>query len=144
MKTIHNIGLVWDAYTPAVEGQITRDVIALLSEYSNAKLIFNCPDSSPRMLFMSLGVDLGENPDLCKLWITYQTEAEHVEAPEYAETVIERNLYIAPGEPNLDPNEHPGYYMKPQGRIIAPQLNRQKPPPMHYGPPDPMIILLWG
>lgn len=145
MNNTHTLGMVWDKYTPAVEGQITRDVIALQSETpAGDTLSFVCPDGSADRLFNTLGVVRSMVPGLANVWITYRTQEDKVFAPEHATEVIERDLYQDAKDVELDPESHPGYYMKPQGRVVAPQMNRHKPAPSHYGPTDPMVVLLWS
>lgn len=144
MGQIHTIGLMWDQYTPAVEGQITRDIIAMQNMGPQVDLMVVCSDNSADRLLNTLGVKRSAAEALAGLWITYRTKAELLHAPEHATTVIERDLYVDSADTSLDSQPHPGYYMKPQGRIIPPSLNRHKPPPSHYGVTDPMVILLWS
>lgn len=143
-RPIATVGLKWDKYTPAVEGQITRDLIALQASGAKAhELLVVCPDDSANRLLAALGIKQGVAQALATLWITYRTEEEFVEAPEHATQVIERDLYVERVGGKIDPREHPGYYMKPQGRVIAPSLiNRMMP--THNGATDPMVILLWS
>lgn len=142
--TQHAIGVVWDAYTPAVEGQLTRDLIAMQNQGPRVDLMVICPDNSADRLLKALGVTRGIAAAVAGLWITYQTGPEKVMPPEHADTVIERDLHMKVTDVQLDPDPHSGYYMKPQGRVVAPQLNLNKPPPSHNGVCDPMVIYLWG
>lgn len=139
------IGLLWDAYTPAVEGQITRDLIALKANGAS-NLIAVCPIKSTEVDRLLKALDVSKSPveALATLWITYRTQSDPVEAPEHATQVIERNLFVDTSDPNIDPNGRPGYYLEPQGRGIAPSRNLNAPAPGNYGVTDPAIILLWG
>jgi hypothetical protein len=139
------IGLVWDKYTPQVEGQITRDFIAMQSEGPRVQLLVVTPDDSADRLFAMLGVEKSLAPEIAKLWITYQTGPEKVLAPEHAQTVIERDLFIPKARNNIDTGHHTGYYMKPQGRITSPSMNVHHPSPTHMGgQTDPIVIWLWS
>lgn len=142
MSQLNPVGLVWDAYTPAVEGQVTRDLIAL-QNVPGSEVIVICGDEADRVL-KALRIKRGAAKALAGLWITYRTGQDQVFAPEHAETVIDRDLYVAVKETELDDSPHAGYYMKPQGRIVPPQLNLNRPPPSHTGPTDPIIQYLWG
>ncbi len=144
-RPIHTVGLWWDVFTPAVEGQITRDVIALQAQGSvQADLMIVCRDNSADRLLDALGVKRGVTHALATLWITYRTGQEHVEAPEHAATVIERDLHVEDASTQLDPTPAPGYYLKPQGRIKGPSSILQRPMPIHNGQTDPMVVLLWS
>ncbi len=138
-------GLWWDVFTPAVEGQITRDIIALQSQGAvQTQLMVVCRDNSADRLLDALGVKRSVAHALASLWITYRTGEKRVEAPEHAETVIERDLHVNDSSTQLDPTPKPGYYMRPQGRIKAPSNILQRPMPIHNGQTDPMIVLLWS
>lgn len=138
------VGLVWDEYTPQVEGQITRDLIALQTQGpQGCDLLVVCGPEANKVL-SGLGLRNAAVAAIARLWITYQTKAEEVLAPEHAETVIKRDLFVLQSTIRLDPNECPGYYMKPQGRIIPPSVNINKVMPNHVGTTDPMIVYLWG
>ena len=136
-----NVGLIWDFYTPAVEGQMTRDLIALQSE---TKVRAVCKDSAPERLLNALNISMGGKPENTKLWILYQTQAEQLRPPANAKEVIVRNLHMERATGNLDSTERSGPPLKEQGRIVAPTLTLNKPMPNHSGPTDPMVILLWG
>lgn len=144
---METIGLIWDRYTPAVEGQITRDIIALQASSGNQglELVAVCTDDKADSLLRVLGVNKGIAEALARLWIIYQTGPDAIDEPENAETIILRDLYVAPSETGLlDPDSKPGFYMEPQGRVIAPQVNLNRPMPSHSGPTDPHLILLWS
>ncbi len=141
---IQTVGLKWDAYTPGVEGQITRDLIALQSQGpQGTDLSVACADDSASRLLNALGIQRGEAKE-ARLWITYRTEEPLVQAPEHASTVIERDLYVAVNNQTIDTEAHPGYYMQPQGRVIPQNYMLNKPMPNPNGRCDPMVILLWG
>jgi hypothetical protein len=139
MKTV---GLRWDFYLPSVEGQITRDLIALQSSFGSIIVIYN--GDEPNGLVSALGLKSGIGDELADMWIVYTTQEGHqVDAPEHAKEVIKRDMFVAKTDISLDGDPHPGYYMKPQGRIGKPRLS-QLPKPTHTGQTDPAIIFLWG
>lgn len=143
-RPYHSVGLLWDTFTPAVEGQITRDIIALQSMGPRLpQLMAICNDDSANRVLSALGVKRSNAQALATLWITYRTKEDLVEAPEHATTVIERDLYVPKEAGNLDTNAHQGYYLKPQGRIKPESYNLNRPMPSHSGQTDPMIVLLW-
>lgn len=136
------IGLKWDVYTPSVEGQITRDLIALQSSFGKITVV--CDGDEPNGLLSALGVQHGIGNELAAIWVVYTTQEGHqVEAPEHAKEVIKRDMFVSKTDIELDGDPHPGYYMKPQGRIGKPRLS-QLPKPTHTGQTDPAVILLWG
>lgn len=139
MKTI---GLRWGTYTPAVEGQITRDLIALQSSFGKIIVIYD--GDEPNGLVSALGLKSGIGDELADTWIVYTTEeGNQVEAPEHAKEVIKRDMFVEKTAIDIDGEPHPGYYMKPQGRIGKPRLS-QLPKPTHTGQTDPAVILLWS
>lgn len=138
MKQI-TVGLLWDTYTPAVEGQLTRDIIALQQE---GQIMVVCKNSNPGRVLQALNVAIVDADT--KFWIVYKTGEAHVEAPEGATTVIERDLYVGHTKTQLDTREHAGYFMKPQGRIVPSPFTVERPMPVHNGQTDPMVVLLWS
>ncbi len=144
-RPIQSVGLWWDDYTPAVEGQVVRDIIALQSQGpQKMQIMAICRDDSADRTLDALGVKRGVTHALASLWIAYKTGPEEVEVPEHAETVIVRDLFVDRKENLLDPTPRPGYFMAPQGRVKGPSSIYTKPMPTHSGPTDPMVILLWS
>lgn len=139
MKTV---GLIWDTYTPQVEAQIVRDVIAMQSSTGNrpAQLRIWCLPDAMRAI-TALGVEAGTSEDVT-LWVTYKTGEEPVDAPEDALEIIERDLYVPHKESTLDDNPHSGYYLRPQGRIVNNKIRQLMP--KHSGPTNPILVMLWG
>lgn len=136
------VGLRWDHYLPAVEGQITRDMIALQSAFGKVTAVYK--GSEPDSLMSALGIETGIGEALADLWIVYTTKEGHqVEAPETAKEVIERNMFNEKTDIELNDKPNEGYYLKPQGRIGKPRLS-QLPKPSHNGQTNPLIVLLWG
>lgn len=142
------VGLVWDYYTPQVEAQITRDLIALkgLPSGRNLMVCYETEEPAITKVLNSLQVLRSPALPLAKLWIVYQTGPDEVEAPEHAEDVIERDLQVHVADADvLDTGDHTGYYLKPQGRIVAPTISLNRPMPQHQpASTDPMVIYLWG
>lgn len=141
---IYTFGVLWSSYTPAVEGQLIRDVMALQSTYK-CDIGVIVPDQTPIALLKGLGVTPILGPQsLASLWVIYQTTATKLEAPEHATNVIDRNLYQAPAEGTLDTGTHTGYYLAPQGRAGNTSTIMNKPAPTSVGLPDPYIMQRWG
>lgn len=136
------IGLRWDYYLPSVEGQITRDMIALQSAFGKVTAVYK--GDEPDSLMSALGIDHGIGESLADTWIVYTTKEGHqVEAPEDAKEVIKRDMFNEKTDIELDDKPNSGYYLKPQGRIGKPRLS-QLPIPSHNGQTNPLVILLWG
>jgi hypothetical protein len=135
------VGLKWNTYTPQVEGQVTRDLLALQSSFGDFLVVTENSDADA--VINALGLEHGIGAELATLWILYKTEAIGPESPNPEVQTIERDLYAPTTRPNLDTDQKHGYYLKPQGRVGSPRIS-QNPMPTHHGPTDPMVILLWG
>lgn len=146
MSRFH-FGLVWDHYSPAVEAQIVRDVIAMQNFGGNRplELICCCEASNADPVLRSFSIKRIPTTGLATMWIGYSTTLdEEVEFPEHAKVVIKRDLAIQQSEPYLRDIERPGYYLPEPGRIGPDSLSIHKPAPNGYGFVDPAIVLLWG
>lgn len=143
------VGLRWDEYTPQIEGQLTRDLIALQSTFEtsnpNSKIQVVTDKNDADSLFYALGIERGgDDETLAKVWVIYRSNAEaEVEAPENARDVTVRDMYQEHKDTTINPNPESGYYLKPQGRIGRPRLS-MLPYPTHKGQASPAIVLLWG
>lgn len=138
-------GVTWDFYTPAVEGQLVKDIIAMTQAKVKCTLKVACIHSQADRVFKSFGIERIGAETLATLWITYQTEEEPVHAPDHAHIVVERNLYQpkSNGYINMVHNDK-GYYLPPQGRIGPDSINMYRPAPNGYAPIDPALIMLWS
>lgn len=146
-KAPYIVGLMWDHMTPQVEGKIVQDLIAIQNQPQGSNLAVYYEDADPsfRKLLNVMGIQRTPSPVLATLWLLYQTGVQELVAPEHAREVVERDLRQRVGEANLNPEPDNGFYLAPQGRIIAPTLDINRPMPGHYpGGPNPMIVHLWG
>lgn len=133
------VGLVWDAYTPAVEAQITRDLIALQQK---SEIVVISDSNEVDRALAALGIKHGIGSELVDVWIVYQTTKEK----PYVETskpVIDRCLYQERVENRINPKSDNGYYLHPQGRWSQPRIS-QAPMPNRNGQTDPAVIYLWS
>jgi hypothetical protein len=137
-------GIVWDNYTPAVEGQIVRDIIAL-QQLPRCNLMVAVLNGAANRTLEALRVQPCPLQSLADLWIVYRTGPEHVEPPEHAVTVIERDLYQETTDRGgLSDADHGGYFLAPQGRPGRSSSLINRPPPNHSGMTDPIVLYLWG
>lgn len=143
----YKVGLAWDDYTPAVEAQVCRDVIALQND-SRVKdlVVISASDRADRVL-TALGVRRLPMLSLARDWVAYRTKPEtqnYEIIPEHVDNdcIVDRNLFTTNIGPNIDGESRNGYALKPQGRPIPNQLNMHKPPPNAYPPMDPSFSLL--
>ena len=143
---IYWLGLIWDTYTPAVEGQIIRDILALQASSPKTEIAVVVPNGSANQLLNSMGIRHCLANSLATLWIVYKTKPDSdIEAPEHVDRTIERNLYVETKECLIDGDPHPGYYLKPQGRMAPPSMPLNRPPPTNSrGVINPTIIMLWS
>ncbi len=142
MDTYH-VGLKWDTYTPAVEAQIVRDMMALQGQHANIAAVID--DPSPSKMLQALGVKPVLNIHaLATLWVVYRTKDEPFEVPEHAEQVIERDLFSPEPKGMLNEGPHFGYYLKEQGRQGNGQLPTNRSAPTSVGQTDPAIVYLWS
>ncbi len=142
------VGLMWDAFTPQVQGQMTKDLIALKDQpQANDLNVFYAP-RRPEIdaVIKSIGATPIDFDSLPTLWITYQTGPNELEPPENAKEVVHRDMQVKFGRTDyLDPNAKNGHYLAPQGRNIHPTIDLNRPMPGWYpGGPTPSIVLLWG
>ena len=145
------IGVLLDNYTPQVEGQLTRDVIALLQLASkrnaDEEIVIVCESDRPDRLLEALGTRRVPTIQLARTWLVYRTKEEWPEVPDFALTVIQRDLYVRVKRSTLRVNseqESEGYYLPPQGRPRPDKLNMLRPAPNGYSPVDPALIMLWS
>lgn len=147
MKAPYVMGLMWDHYTTQVEGQIIRDLIAIQSQPNVSQLAVYYEGEEPSLeaLLGPMGVMRSPMKALAKLWVLYQVGNEPMEAPEHATEVVVRDLQVRLKGPNLDTDEHSGFYLAPQGRNISPTLDLNRPMPGWYpGGPTAPIVWMWG
>lgn len=148
VRTPYVMGLIWDHFTPQVEGQIIRDLIAIQSQPSSRELSVYYDGTEPQLdtALRTMGIARTDAKPLARLWVLYQTASEPLVEPEHAKEVVVRNLQVKLKDPNvLDTGAHSGFYLAPQGRNISPTLDLNRPMPGWYpGGPPANIVWLWG
>lgn len=143
------IGIIYDEYTPAVEAQLTRDIIALQNAHPRDEFEVQCVGDEPSMDRLLNAFNIvrvtGGKP---ALYVVYRTTEWWPEYPdERTATVICRDLYIEDAAPRMSGEPSVGYYVPTtQGRPIRPQnpLNRMGHKGNGKGMVDPAIKLIWG
>lgn len=147
-KPPYVMGLLWDHFTPQVQAQVVKDLIAIKDQPKSRNLMayYKSDDPAVETLIRSVGVERSQLAAPATLWVTYQTGSRDIEAPEHAKEVVHRDMRIKHANPDvLDTEEHSGFYLAPQGRNIAPTLDLNRPMPAHQpAGTDPAIIYLWG
>lgn len=145
------IGVVFNEYTPQVEGQLTRDVIALTNlankRNSDEEIVIVCDSDRADRLLEALQVRRIPTLQLAPTWLAYRTKEDWPEVPDEAKTVIKRDLYVKVRHNNLRVNneaEGTGYYLPPQGRPRLNKMNMLRPAPNGYAPVSPELIMLWS
>lgn len=142
----YHVGLKWDVYTPAVEAQIVRDMMALQNN-GTQQIAAIIDDPSPSNMLQALGIKpVLSIHSLATLWILYKTKDDDdgLDAPEHADHVIVRDLYTPLAKGCLDEGPHFGYYLKEQGRQGNGQLPTMRSAPTSVGQTDPAIVYLWS
>lgn len=147
MKAPYVIGLMWDHFTPQVEGQVIRDLLAVQAQPACSELAVYYKGTNPALdvTLRTMGIQRSDMAVLATLWVLYQTGVEPLVAPEHAKEVVMRDLQVRLREPNLDTGAHSGFYLAPQGRNISPTLDLNRPMPGWYpGGPPANIVWLWS
>lgn len=139
------VGLIYDDYTPSVESQIARDLIAIRDAYPREEFEVQATSMGPQKLLQALGVAMVTEGEP-SLYVVYKTTEFWPDHPNEDEnTVICRDLYVSSVEPSLSQGVHPGYYVPTeQGRPIREQNPLHKVAPRGKGIIDPAILMLWG
>jgi hypothetical protein len=149
-KGIKFFGILYDEYTPAVEGQLLRDCLILMNVARNKfrDLIIVCEDSNPDRLLNALGIVREADMSRTKDWISYRTKETWPQEPEGARNIIQRDLYTPEKGANmmvLDEMHSNGYYLPPQGRLSPDTISLLRPSPNGYAymPVEPMYLMMW-
>lgn len=113
------MGVQFDRYTPAVEGQITRDCILLLSNarHKYQDMVVVCLTEEPKRAVEALGLTLDTDVSMAKNWIVYKTGEGWPDVPDGTRTVVQRDLYAPTKRPDmqvLEPGQDTGYYLPPK------------------------------
>lgn len=111
-------GVVFDAYTPQVESQMMRDVMALqrVAQNSRRELVLVCESDRPDRMLAAIGCRRVPTVELTRSWIMYKTKENWMEEPENSDVVVPRDLYqpVRRGKLRvLDESHSNGYYLPP-------------------------------
>jgi len=140
--------MIFDEYTPQVEAQILRDCQALLSAAGrDEEIVIVCESDKPTRVLDAIGMRMIPTLPLPKTWILYKTQEYWPTEPEWATTVIQRDLWQSVKEQKLlqvDEKDSNGYYLPPQGRLSPDTLSLERPAPNGYVPVDPSMIAIWN
>lgn len=137
------LGVLAKVYTPQVEGQLTRDVIASTTKLKRGEqLCVCCEHPEAQRMLASLGARYSPILALPTTFLKYRIDEQWPDEPENAQTVIERDLWVKPGEGKLHTGERPAYYLPPQGRLAPDSIGLKRPAPNGYAPVDPQFVLL--
>jgi hypothetical protein len=149
-KGIKWFGILYDEYTPAVEGQLLRDCLILINvaQHKFRDLIIVCDDPRPDRLLNALGLSREADTSRAKDWISYRTAQEWPDEPEGARNIIQRDLYVPEKEGNmtvLNEKQNNGYYLPPQGRLSPDTISLLRPSPNGYAymPVEPAFLMMW-
>jgi hypothetical protein len=140
--------VLFDTYTPAVEGQMLRDCLVMMevARHRYNEVVIVCEDERPDRMLNGLGLTrLPEHPE-AKDCIMYRTSEQWPDEPEGIRTLIQRDLWVPVKDQNmtvLDEQHTNGYYLPPQGRLSPDTLSLLRPAPNGYIPTDPALLMLW-
>lgn len=137
------VGLLWDEWTPQVESQLLRDVMALQDDINIGKrLVVSTGPEADRVLRAVDVPNIGPLSKEATFWRLYQTGESPPEAPEWATDSLVQILYQKVN------NQH--FLDKRDSEIFLP--NRQRDVnydpfarrPIHPGvaPESPWLVLL--
>jgi len=137
------LGVLSTSYTPQVEGQLTRDLIAASTQLkSGQELCVCCEHPESQKIIETMGARYSPILSLPDTFLKYRTEEDWPKDPPNAETLIERDLWVPPGRSMISPGERPAYYLPPQGRMAPPSIGLKRPAPNGYSPVDPQFVML--
>lgn len=139
-------GIVFDRWTPAVEGRLTQDLIRLqnLARHKYSDVVVVCDSEEPARVCESLGLAIDTDPGLASVWTQYKTGPKWPEIPVPASTVMQRDLYTPVKKQSMDPSgRDTGYFLPEQGRPNQNYLTLTRPAPNGYAPVDPVLVSLW-
>lgn len=141
------IGFLWDDYTPQVEAQMAKDLIALnkaVTRWPGDVMLVRAGPEAHRLI-ASLDLQLGTTDESAKIWRTYLTQGRRLRAPDWATTVISCDLTVRKSESNkLERGPHSSYGLKEFGRMDGYDPFRRRPPQTKWATTDPLVTMIWG
>lgn len=139
-----SVKLIYDEYTPAVEAQITRDLIAMRKLNSKEEFAIICEHTHCERLAAAFNIPLFTQ-GTPNFYVVYKTTEWWPEHPDETEAcVVMRDMYVSQEEISIDPDARPGYYLPEQGRLMAPKDRLTQRGPTGKGAVDPTILMVWG
>lgn len=139
------LGILYDKYTPPIESQITKDLIAFKYYYGNDITVCTKNPNDIARALAALRIKVISDISLPKVFIVYKTGEEFPETPDNCQEIIERDFYVDKANIELtsDP-ENDGYFLPEYGKPYISNMSRLHYRPNGYVPIDPSIRLLWG
>lgn len=139
------IGLLWDEWTPQVESQLTRDVLALLDEadkWPGQGLAVSTGEEANRVLRALNVPNVGPLSKQATFWRLYQTQEAPPQAPEWAKDQLVQVLYQKTANVRFADKSNQEIYLRDRTRDINYDPFSRRP--MHPGvsPESPWIVLL--
>lgn len=123
------LGIVYDKYTPAVAGQIARDLIALDSYAHNVEIVVVSDKDDADPILRSLGISRVPELNMARLFRVYVVD-EMPDVPAHCEDEIVHDFRDTPQPAYLNPDhEDQGYSLPEDGRPIPEGLGLNKPSP---------------
>jgi len=149
-ETIKYFGIIYDRYTPQVEGQILRDCLMLQevarkTSYDQVTIV--CTSDDFDHLLDVLGMERTSDTTKTREWLVYKTGEQWPQPPGDVETVVERDMEQKRKAPNmqvLDGLHNNGYYLPPQGRLSPDTISLLRPAPNGYAPINTGFFLLFN
>lgn len=141
------IGVAWDLYTPAVEAQMAKDLIALKAEATvqRARLIVATEHVDADHILKALGIERINSMTPASIVRAYKVHSSPEVDVHHEVEIIECDLSVQKAQPNLYPEETPGYELKRGDQPIAPTVDPDKPAPVvRQGQIDPAKLFIWG
>lgn len=119
MSNVFFIGIIYDRYTPAVEGQLTRDLIkmSLDARHKYRDMVVVTQTDEPDRAIQALGLTTSRNFHEAEHYIVYKTMPEWPAVPSNARVSVQRDLYQKPKKGTLtvlDNDQNNGYYLPPE------------------------------
>jgi hypothetical protein len=138
------IGLLWDAWTPQVESQLTRDVLSLqdeASKWGKQALAVSAPEQANRVLRALDIQNVGELSKLATFWRIYQTGDMPPPAPDWAADQMVYVLKQDQARIRMEDKRNQEIYLRDRTRDINYDPFSRRP--MHPGvaPESPWIVL---
>ena len=139
------VGLAWDEYTPAVQAQLVRDVMALkekTNKWPGSKLVVVSPKPDADAVLVQLGVPRVPNRALATFWRVYEVLTEP-DLPDNAETISICKVTQKTTPAPLRLNRWGGFMLQEQGRPYGDTSLINRPAPNGYAPVSPALVSIW-